>query len=87
MRRLLVTLTLILALPLLTPSSRCPFQAHAQQACFEGQTMGNCVEIEKQPARHGATSKRNHPFEGQPTDLGASVGILALIFLLWTLRR
>jgi hypothetical protein len=86
MKRLVITLTLILVLPVFFSGSRAQFEAHAQ-ACIEAVGSGNCVEIEKQPARHGATSKRNHRSEGQPIDLGVSVGVLALIFLLWTLRR
>jgi hypothetical protein len=84
MKKLLLTASFILALPILLQTSRSnnPWLASAQ--CIEMGQMGNCADVAaKPPAKHrirtGDTNPAADPLQG--------VGLMALIFLMLMMRR
>jgi hypothetical protein len=89
MKRLLMTLFLILAIPILLPFSKSapvPFES-AAMAC-ETTTSGNyCVEAERKPTQPGTPGSLNREVGRSPVGLGADAGFLAFIILMLALRR
>jgi hypothetical protein len=84
MKKLLLPVLLILALPILIPGSRPNNPGLAAAQCIEMGSVGNCTDVAaKPPTKHriatGDTKPASDPLQG--------VGLVALFFLMLMMRR
>jgi hypothetical protein len=89
MKRLLMTLFLILAIPILLPFSKsalAPFGS-AAMACEVTASGNYCAEMEREPPQPGTPGSLNREAGRSPVGLGADAGFLAFVILMLALRR